>query len=173
MYIKFRPRDRGKKKDNWQRDAWTWSIITRWERRIDIDERARELFQFEKHSSPSWKIIPYNVHSCVSNSLKLDALHQNNIKTNSTIHELHIGTLKRSFKRRIISIHTCNNFARQSCHFFPSWNYPTFPRFPDDIFQLSRNRKNKALVLGISNFFWIRGPLHRTISRNFYKSPNI
>ena len=42
--------------------------------------------------TPSKKIVLSNVHSCIPNSLIIDAFHQYNIKTTSAIHELHVGT---------------------------------------------------------------------------------
>lgn len=41
--------------------------------------------------APSKKLILSNVHSCIPNSLILEALHAKSIKTTSAIHDLHVG----------------------------------------------------------------------------------
>lgn len=55
-----------------------------------------KLIQARKLVSPSKRLILSNVHTCVPNSIILEALHEKKIKTISAIHNLHIGTISAS-----------------------------------------------------------------------------
>jgi len=50
-----------------------------------------EVIKVRRLVTPSKRIILSNVHTCLPNSIIMDALQQANVKTVSAIHELHIG----------------------------------------------------------------------------------
>lgn len=56
-------------------------------------------FKVRKLVAQSRRIILSNVHTCIPNSLILEALHEANIKTTSAIHDLHIGVSSSSISQ--------------------------------------------------------------------------